>query len=122
MQGFNIKVGDYVETWDGDIGYVTDYYFSNMENCPKGYVIVYKITHSDSNRYIGAERRVMDNCIKRIGTNVFSEKKNNFKPIKPIEYCFTQVNDFYAKLNELIDHINAIQERLNEDGLEKERH
>lgn len=123
MNEYDIKLGDYVETWDGDIEYVTAYCRSNMENRSKEYEIVYKITHSDSSRYVGAERRVMDNCIKRIGANDFSKKKSKFVPIDKLDTTWNTKSNIqnelikygYIKLNELIEHINAIQERLIED-------
>ena len=43
MNEYNIKVGDYVETWDGDIGVVEE--VSN--DC-----FAYRITSSNSDNYI----------------------------------------------------------------------
>lgn len=120
MNKYNIKVGDYVETWEGAIGVVEEV---------ANHAFVYKITLSNSNNYIKGMKYWCPNDsissfkpFKRVGANDFSKKENKFEPIKNLDICYATGNELARKLNELIDHINAIQERLNEDGLEKERH
>lgn len=120
MNKYNIKVGDYVETWGGDIGVVEEV---------ANYAFVYKITLSNSNNYIKGMKYWCPNDsigsfkpFKRVGANDFSKNKDELESIERLDICYATGNELACKLNELIDHINAIQERLNEDGLEKERH
>ncbi len=120
MNKYNIKVGDYVETWGGDIGVVEEV---------ANHAFVYKITLSNSNNYIKGMRHWCPNDsissfkpFKRVGANDFSKNKDELESIERLDICYATGNELECKLNELIDHINAIQERLNEDGLEKERH
>lgn len=113
MNKYNIKVGDYVEAWDGDIGVIEEVSSNSF---------VYKFTLvSNLNNYIKDMRYWCPNDavyfkpFKRIGTNDFSEKKSKLMPINKIDTTWnTKSNVQNEKINELIDHINAIQERLNE--------
>lgn len=129
MNKYNIKVGDYVEIWNGDIGVIEEVSSNSF---------VYKLTLvSDLNNYIKDVRYwhpidTVDSfkIFKRIGTNDFSEKKSKLVPINKIDATWNTKSNVqnelikygYIKINELIDHINAIQERLNEDGSKEERH
>lgn len=118
MNKYDIKVGDYIETWDGDIGVVEE-----VNNS----VFVYNFTFvSNLNNYV---KNVEYWCpfdaiggfkpFKRIGVNDFSEKEAKLKPIESLDtaHCFTF--ELVSKTNELIDHINAIQERLNKYDSER---
>ena len=110
MNKYNIKVGDYVETWDGDIGVIEEVVINTFS---------YRITSPNSDNY---DKGVIYWCpndsidsykpFKRIGAYDFSKKENKFKPIS--EFNQNGIITYADKINELIDHINAIQERLNE--------
>lgn len=114
MNKYNIKVGDYVETWDGAIGYVTD---TTSNGFSFDLEIDGKKFKHKTGQYCWCSYYLIDekNVFKRIGTNDFTKKKNKFEPIN--KYDWNGIITYADKINELIDHINAIQERLNEyDG------
>lgn len=112
MNKYNIKVGDYVETWDGAIGYVVDVasnaFMFDVEIDGR------KIRHK-TGQYCWYPYCLIDteNVFKRIGANDFSKRKNEFKSIEKLD-CFYDFEEIVCKINGLIDHINTIQERLNE--------
>lgn len=113
MNKYNIRVGDYVETLNGGIGYVTnatsnDFMF-DIEIDGR------KIKHK-TGQYCWYPYCLIDieNVFKRIGANDFSKKENKFKPIESLDGVCVPTYELLLKTNELIDHINAIQERLNE--------
>lgn len=114
MNKYNIKVGDYVETWDGAIG-VVESIANESFGCEFTFI-------SNSNNYVkNVEYWFLNDSteifklFKRIGANDFNKKKDKFQPIS--KYNQNGIVTYADKLNELIDHINAIQERLNEyDG------
>ena len=110
MDKYNIKVGDYVETIDNGIGYVTDVYNNSFK---------WMIVKPRSTSYAAKSGSVfidsfdnVEDFYKRIGVNYFSKKKTEFKPIN--KYNQNGIITYTDKLNELIDNINEIQERLNE--------
>ena len=114
MNKYNIKIGDYVETTDGAIGYVNradeDYFTATLaknENLSKKFGIcelfVQFCTLEDNN-----------SIIKQVGANKFhKEQKSNLAYIKKI---IGDGSPVYTKLNELIDHVNAIQEMLTKEN------
>ena len=109
MNKYNIKVGDYVETIDGGIGYVINV------NCDSFEWMIVKSRETLSAMEAGEETiagfSTVKKFYKRIGENDFTKKENKFEPINR----FNSSKDYTEiKINELIDHINAIQERLNE--------
>lgn len=118
MNKYNIKVGDYIETWDGDIGVVEEVsnsaftynftFVSNLNNCVKN------IRYWCPFDAIGSSK-----LFKRIGANDFSKKEEKFEQIKNLDIYYATGNELAHKLNELIDHINAIQERLNKYDSER---
>ena len=110
MNKYNIKVGDYVETWDGGIGYVT-----NADLTEFYWFIV--TPRSVPNATKAGEETIasfdaVKTYYKRIGKNDFTKKENKFEPIT--KYNQNGIITYTDKLNELINHINVIQERLNE--------
>lgn len=108
MNKYNIKIGDYVETTDGAIGFVAE--VNNTD-----FSVIFP---KDESRY---------NCIQKFLISSLPEKEN---PIKQIGiYQFDRIsliskfptsnfniNSIAIKLNELIDHVNAIQERLSKEN------
>ena len=123
MNKYNIKVGDYVETWDGAIGYVSGLgpdFFCWYEAPYNSRPNIHSMHMNDLKNY-----KNIANKFKRIGLNDFGEKKSKLVPINKIDTTWDTKSNVqkelikygYIKINELIDHINAIQERLNEyDG------
>lgn len=114
MNKYNIKVGDYVELLNGDIGYVTDvnddrFYVQLITNKGEG-----ECLYGDERPYFRKYEETIPMNFRRIGENDFTKKENRFNPIKKLEICYATGNELAHKINELIDHINAIQERLNE--------
>lgn len=111
MNKYNIKVGDYVETWDRAIGYVTDTTSNSFSFDLE--IDGEKFKHRDGEYYWYPYYLIdKENVFKRIGANNFSKKEIEFKPIS--KYNSNGIITYTDKLNELIDHINAIQERLSE--------
>lgn len=110
MNKYNIKVGDYVETLDGGIGYVT-----SISNERFDWLIT-KSCKSESAMSPGGLTYGCFNEVEkyyaRVGENDFTKKKNKFEPIS--EYDWNGIVTYADKINELISHINKIQERLNE--------
>lgn len=117
MNKYDIKVGDYVETWDEDIGYVTDvgsdcFYIKLIINKEKE-----EYPPDNKSYYDLKNEKTIPRDFRRIGTNIFTKKRNKFEPISNLDICYATGNELARKLNELIGHVNAIQERLNEyDG------
>lgn len=114
MNKYNIKIGDYVETTDGGIGYVNyvneDYFTATLvkngnlckvfDTCE---LFVQFCTLEDNN-----------SIIKQIGADKF--RKGQKPKLAYIEKIFGNETPAYTKLNELIDHVNAIQEMLTKEN------
>lgn len=108
MNKYNIKVGDYVETLDGKVGYIR-----TIDFCDKDTVIPVVFNTGHINNYKTTEfcfKNEPHRFFKRIGINDFTKKE--FEPIS--KYNQNGIITYADKINEVIDHINAIQERLNE--------
>ena len=114
MNKYNIQIGDYVETVDGAIGYVNRVgaesfsatlvqsgslckVFSTCE------LFVQFCTLEDNN-----------SIIKQIGADKFH--KGQKPKLTYVEKIFGDESPVCAKLNELIDHVNAIQETLTKEN------
>ena len=114
MNKYNIQIGDYVETVDGAIGYVNRVgaesfsatlvqngslckVFSTCE------LFVQFCTLEDNN-----------SIIKQIGADKF--RKGQKPKLVYIEKIFGNETPAYTKLNELIDHVNTIQEMLTKEN------
>ncbi len=108
-----IKVGDYVETDKGEIGYII-----SIEN---DLSFTWKPTNSEYNRYSGNQRFFKVN-FKRIGINDFTDKDNKIEPIKyDGETMYTDNSTFNMPRNigktiiTLMDKINEIIEYINKE-------
>lgn len=110
MNKYNIQIGDYVETADGAIGYVNrvgaeSFSATLVQNGSLGKVFsacelfVQFCTLEDNN-----------SIIKQIGADKFH--KGQKPKLACIEKIIGDESPVCAKLNELIDHVNAIQEML----------
>ena len=119
---YEFHVGDYVETWDGKIGYI--YYF-------RPNVLVFKT--QDGGQY-EISTDVLDwsghpeNVFKRIGAYDFTKKEK--KKIEPISDCNKHIfanaiksdsqlvrtvsDDILNKINELVDAVNLLLDKSTE--------
>ena len=119
---YEFHVGDYVETWDGKIGYV--YYFRHN-------VLVFKTSdggqhelYTDWTDWSGHP----ENIFKRIGAYDFTKKEK--KKIEPISDCNKHIfanaiksnsqlvrtisDDILNKINELVDAVNSLLDKSTE--------
>ena len=105
---YEFHVGDYVETWDGKVGYI--YYF-------RPNILVFKTP--DSEQY-EISTDVLDwsghpeNVFKRIGAYDFTktEKKKIENITKP--QWSMPVEDLIDKINELVDSVNLLLDKSTE--------
>ena len=116
MEDYNIRVGDYVETVDGDVGYVTD--FDSEVDIVDG-VITYGPNKGKTFRgpmYLAPKR------FKRIGQYTFNQDKSKKpKKIEPLDSLTMNLigNDCYVKIknkNGTRGYINLVQfrDKINE--------
>lgn len=103
---YEFHVGDYVETWDGKIGYI--YYF-------RPNVLVFKMP--DGGQY-AIDTDVLDwgshpeNVFKRIGVYDFTkgEKKKKIENLVKPQWD-VPVEDLIDKINELVDAVNELMNK-----------
>ena len=102
---YEIHVGDYVETWDGKVGYI--YYF-------RPNVLVFKT--QDGGQY-EISTDVLDwsghpeNVFKRIGAYDFTKKeKKKIENITKPQWSMP-VEDLIDKINELVDAVNKLMDK-----------
>ena len=110
---YEFHVGDYVETIDGKVGYI--YYF-------RPNVLVFK-TPNGGQYEISTD--VLDwsghpeNMFKRIGAYDFTKKEK--KKIERLNYIATETGTIYQlsalqnKINELVDAVNKLMDKENEE-------
>ena len=105
---YEFHVGDYVETWDGWIGYI--YYF-------RPNVLVFKTP--DGEQY-EISTNVLDwsghpeNVFKRIGAYDFTKKeKKKIENITKPQWSMP-VEDLIDKINELVDAVNLLLDKSTE--------
>ena len=120
---YEFHVGDYVETWDGKIGYI--YYF-------RPNVLVFKMPNGGQYEI---STDVLDwsshpeNVFKRIGAYDFTKKEK--KKIEPISDCDKDIfanaiksnnqlvrmvsDDILNKINELVDAVNKLMDKEDEE-------
>ena len=104
---YEFHVGDYVETWDGKIGYI--YYF-------RPNVLVFKMPNGGQYEI---STDVLDwsghpeNVFKRIGTYDFTKKeKKKIENITKPQWSMP-VEDLIDKINELVDAVNRLMDKEN---------
>ena len=109
---YEFHVGDYVETWDGKIGYI--YYF-------RPNVLVFKMPNGGQ---YAIDTDVLDwsnhpkNVFKRIGAYDFTKKEK--KKIEQLDYIVTETGTIYQlsalknKINELVDAVNLLLDKSTE--------
>lgn len=106
---YEFHVGDYVETWDGKIGYI--YYF-------RPNVLVFKTPDGGQHEFYtdwldwGGHP---ENIFKRIGAYDFTKKEK--KEIEPLNYnasvdaTIKQLSALKNKINELVDAVNKLMDK-----------
>ena len=110
---YEFHVGDYVETRDGKVGYI--YYF-------RPNVLVFKMPDGEQH---AIDTDVLDwgnhpeNVFKRIGAYDFTKKEK--KRIEQLDYIVTETGTIYQlsalknKINELVDAVNKLMEKEDEE-------
>ena len=110
---YEFHVGDYVETWDGKIGYI--YYF-------RPNVLVFKMPNGGQYEI---STDVLDwsghpeNVFKRIGAYDFTKKEK--KKIEQLDYIVTETGTIYQlsalknKINELVDAVNKLMDKEDKE-------
>ena len=115
---YEFHVGDYVETWDGWIGYVDYWKIYWSEVCHEPALLLIGIAKKD-----GKELPMDFNFVcsdiprhfNRIGKYTFGSftKKEKIK-IEPLDYIITETNMSYqltalkSKINTLVDAVNKL--------------
>lgn len=107
---YDIRVGDYVETKDGKVGYITslESYFDT------------KVAFSFSNYGMKTEGHFYGDCFKlpqyfnRVGRYDFTKKDKG--KLEPLEYNGSPDWDdslLLDKINELVEAVNRLEEKVN---------
>ena len=92
---YKLHVGDYVETINGEIGFLTDFRIDNDHFSIK----IEMKSYSDCWQYSILEKE-LPNYFNQIGTYQFNKK------IKPLKCEITDNHIVFNKINEIIDWIN----------------
>ena len=100
---YEIHVGDYVETWDGWIGYVQ----SVNESGSNGLIIWTQGERAAKGIRCPFDRDSLDQYAKIIGTYNKELEAKKSKPIEKLSYEFDgePISD---KINELVDAVNKL--------------
>ena len=112
MNKYDIKIGDCVETTDGAIDFIA---------VANGAVFSVIFTKDGSNF------KSSNNCAQMFSMTVLNKKENPFRQVGVYQFdkislidkfptSNFNINSIAIKLNELIDHVNAIQERLAKEN------
>ena len=102
---YEFHVGDYVETKSDARGYI-----DSVEE------MLWKCTQSSNDyMYVAGHTYHMpvegvDSCYNRIGQYDFTKKDNKIVPL-PSDW---QANDVINKINELIEAVNRLEDKINE--------
>ncbi len=113
LMKYEFHVGDYVETKDGKVGYITQVAFSNEAKrwcsmrimCRQNDFII---------SFEGYEDLIPDR-FNRIGQYDFT-KKNRIEhlPEASITTAWFNENNIIRKINELVEAVNRLEEKVNE--------
>ncbi len=100
---YEFHVGDYVETKDGEVGYIT-----TLENLPIGWDIRVQLS-IEIQEFIITEISIPI-YFKRIGRYSFT-KINKIKPL--INDSPYSAGQMWAKINELVEAVNRLEDKVN---------
>ena len=114
---YEFHVGDYVETWDGEVGYITDINLAYSDVDVPYFDWITKEGKSLRQRIgLWAEQFgfVLVDTFRRIGTYDFTkkEKKKIENLVKP--QWSMPVEDLIDKINELVDAVNLLLDKSTE--------
>ena len=105
---YEIHVGDYVETWDGKIGYIY---------CFRPNVLVFKMPNGGQYEI---STDVLDwsghpeNVFKRIGAYDFTKKEKKIENLTKPQWSMP-VEDLIDKINELVDAVNKLMDKEDKE-------
>ena len=107
---YEIHVGDYVETWDGWIGYIQ----SVNESGNSGLIIWTQGERAAKGIRCPFDRDSLDQYAKIIGTYNKELEAKKSKPIEKLSYEFDgePISD---KINELVDAVNTLMDKEDKE-------
>ena len=107
---YEIHVGDYVETWDGWIGYIQ----SVNESGNSGLIIWTQGERAAKGIRCPFDRDSLDQYAKIIGTYNKELEAKKSKPIEKLSYEFDgePISD---KINELVDAVNKLMDKEDKE-------
>lgn len=114
---YEFHVGDYVETVDKEIGYISD--ICDCDRCKeRGWLEPHIIFSDGEEDYISNyDVKCLSNRFARIGAYDFTKKEK--KKIEPLNYnasvdaTIKQLSALKDKINELVDAVNGLEEVIN---------
>ncbi len=99
---YEFHVGDYVETVEGKKGYLSKYQVLSDSH------MVFYVQYKDEKIYpCDVREDGLRYKFVRIGQYDFTKTNDKIKPL-PKEY-----NDVYSKINELVNAVNRLEEKVN---------
>lgn len=111
---YDIRVGDYVETWDGHIGYISDIVIDSSAPSAYLWITIHRCI-GEQDTFYGYEYQLRDR-FKRIGQYDLSKSKiDELNVLKATNTSFedeVQVKiKVQAKINELIERVNYLLDK-----------
>ena len=107
---YEIHAGDYVETWDGLIGYVQ----SVNESGSNGLIIWTQGERAAKGIRCPFDRDSLDQYVKIVGTYNKELEAKKSKPIEKLSYEFDG-EPIADKINELVDAVNKLMDKEDEE-------
>ena len=103
---YEFHVGDYVETWDGWIGYIK---FVN-DGGKSGFIIWTQGERAVKGIRCPFDRDSLDQYVKIVGTYNKELEAKKSKPIEKLSYEFDG-EPIADKINELVDAVNKLMDK-----------
>ena len=107
---YEFHVGDYVETWDGWIGYVQ----SVNESGNSGLIIWTQGERAAKGIRCPFDRDSLDQYAKIVGTYNKELEAKKSKPIEKLSYEFDG-EPISNKINELVDAVNTLMDKEDKE-------
>ena len=107
---YEFHVGDYVETWDGWIGYIQ----SVNESGNSGLIIWTQGERAAKGIRCPFDRDSLDQYAKIIGTYNKELEAKKSKPIEKLSYEFDG-EPILDKINELVDAVNTLMDKEDKE-------
>ena len=105
---YEFHVGDYVETWDGWIGYIQ----SVNEGGNSGFIVWTQGERAAKGIRCPFDKDILDQYVKIVGTYNKELEAKKSKPIEKLSYEFDG-EPITDKINELIDAVNELRDKEN---------